>query len=310
MKKIKKAFKGFGDTDWKIESLAAVTILVLVAVGYMVGFGSSPLEVGVGVKGAPQQQAVNTQQTPAPQQQPQQSAPTPQAPVQTPDTDDKAEDTPSAPTEDQEETPTPSGEMSTAEIVKLFNESANKVKTDATKVVKNYEDREVQEDKLVVPSALKSLAPTLMDKFMKDDTDPIEYATKEDIAANYMVPNQTYVSQLTEADVAEATCVDNGTEYEITIKLKDETNPSAGKGVGSVFDVIEASEITDAVTFVEKFDTEYYNCVVKCRIDKASGHTVWANYITPLVLNVTVNMFGTHDASVGLSFEKDYTITY
>lgn len=310
MKKIKKAFKGFGDTDWKIESLAAVTILVLVAVGYMVGFGSSPLEVGVGVKGAPQQQAVNTQQTPAPQQQPQQSSPTPQAPVQTPDTDDKAEDTPSAPTEDKEETPAPSGEMSTAEIVKLFNESANKVKTDATKVVKNYEDREVQEDKLVVPSALKSLAPTLMDKFMKDDTDPIEYATKEDIAANYMVPNQTYVSQLTEADVAEATCVDNGTEYEITIKLKDETNPSAGKGVGSVFDVIEASEITDAVTFVEKFDTEYYNCVVKCRIDKASGHTVWANYITPLVLNVTVNMFGTHDASVGLSFEKDYTITY
>lgn len=310
MKKIKKAFKGFGDTDWKIESLAAVTILVLVAVGYMVGFGSSPLEVGIGVKGAPQQQAVNTQQTPAPQQQPQQSSPTPQAPVQTPDTDDKAEDTPSAPTEDKEETPAPSDEMSTAEIVKLFNESANKVKTDATKVVKNYEDREVQEDKLVVPSALKSLAPTLMDKFMKDDTDPIEYATKEDIAASYMVPNQTYVSQLTEAEVAEATCVDNGTEYEITIKLKDETNPSAGKGVGSVFDVIEASEITDAVTFVEKFDTEYYNCVVKCRIDKASGHTVWANYITPLVLNVTVNMFGTHDASVGLSFEKDYTITY
>lgn len=310
MKKIRNAFKGFTDTDWKTESFIAVTVLVLIAVGYMVGFGSSPFEIGVDVQGAGQP-AVNTQQAPqAPVQQPQAAPPSTEAPTAAPETDNSTEDTTAAPSDDKEEAPAPSGEMSTAEIVNLFNESANKVKTDATKVVKNYEDREVQEDKLVVPGALQSLAPSLMDKFMTDDTDPIEYATKEDIAANYMVPNQTYVSQLTEADVAEATCVDNGTEYEITIKLKDEANPSSGTGVGAVFDVIEASEITDQVNFVKKFDTEYYDCVVKCRIDKASGHTVWANYTTPLVLNATVSMFGTHDASVGLSFEKDYTITY
>ena len=41
--------------------------------------------------------------------------------------------------------------MSTAEIVKLYNESANKVKTNAVKVIKNYEDREMNEETLVVP---------------------------------------------------------------------------------------------------------------------------------------------------------------
>lgn len=307
MKKLKGSLKGFMNTDWKNESLIAFCILVVIAVGYLVGSSAKPTEVAVDVK-LPEQAVVQTQQAPVAPTQPAQTTAPSETQTTAPQTDSGAQtDETTAPSE---ETPEASGEMSTAEIVALFNESANKIKTDATKVVKNYEDREVLEDKLVVPSALQSLAPSLMDRFMGDDTEPVEYTTKEDIAANYMVPNQTYVSQLTEADVAEATCVDNGTEYEITIKVKDETSPSAGSGVGSVFDVIEASEITDQVSFVEKFDTQYSDCVVKCKIDKASGHTTWANYMTPLVLNVTVNMFGTHDAAVGLSFEKDYTIYY
>lgn len=311
MKKIKRAFANLMNTDWKNESFIAICILILIAVGYIVGSGSKATEVAVDVK-LPEQAVVQTQQTTAaPVQPPQTTAP---AETQTtaPQTDAGAEtdDTTLPAVEETTEAPEASGEMSTAEIVALFNESANKVKTDATKVVKNYEDREVLEDKLVVPSVLQSLAPSLMNRFMGDDTEPIEYATKEDITANYMVPNQAYVSQLTEADVAEATCIDNGTEYEITIKVKDETSPSAGAGVGAVFDVIEASEISNEVSFVEKFETQYFDCVVKCKIDKASGHTVWASYMTPLVLNVTVNMFGTHDAAVGLSFEKDYTIYY
>lgn len=198
---------------------------------------------------------------------------------------------------------------STAEIVALFNESANKVKTNATKVVKNYEYRTVDKDKLVVPAALQSMAESLMDQFMQDDLEPVEYATAEDITANFMVPEQPYVSKLTEADVAEADCTDNGTEYEITIRVNDETNPTAGSGVGSVFDVIEASEVSE-FSFVKSFVTEYSNCVVKCRIDKATGNMVHANYTTPLLLNASVNMFGTHEASVGLTFEKDYDIYY
>ncbi len=202
------------------------------------------------------------------------------------------------------------GEKTTAEIVKLFNDSANRIKGEATKVVKNYEYRSVDKEHLVVPDFLQSTAESLMTKFMGDDTDPIEYATAEEIAENYMVPAQSYVSKLTEADVAEATCKDNGTEYEIVIKVKDETNPTAGAGVGGVFDVIEASEVSAKVNFVKRFDTKYYDCVVKCKIDKATGRMTWANYTTPLVLDCTVNIIKTVDAAVGLTFEKDYNIFY
>ncbi|MBR4859450.1 MAG: hypothetical protein IKU08_09755 [Clostridia bacterium] len=196
------------------------------------------------------------------------------------------------------------------EIVELFNKSANRIKPEASKVVKNYERRIVDKENLVVPKALESTAEGLMDTFMKDDTDPIVYATREEITNEYIVPNQSYVSKLTADAVAEATCTDKGDTYEIYIRLKNEKNPTAGKGVGAVCDVIEAHEVSEKVSFIEDFSTDYKNCTVRVTVDKASGRVTHAVYRTPLILNVTVNLFGTHKASVGLTFEKDYSITY
>lgn len=240
-----------------------------------------------------------TQPTTAPTTQPTTQAPTASADTDEPATDDPATDV------------TSSGEMSKAEIVALFNESANKVKTDATKVVKNYEDREHLEEYLEMPAILESMAGSLMSTVFKDDVDPIEYATKEDIVANYQVPGQTWVSQLTEADVEEATCVDNGTEYEVMLKLYPTKDPADGVGVAKAFDTITPGEIKEsAPAMLQEFSTEYFDCVVKCKIDKATGHTTWANYKSPLIMDVVVSFAGTHNARMGLSFEKDYTITY
>lgn len=198
-----------------------------------------------------------------------------------------------------------------AEIIALFNESANKVKTDATKVVKNYEHRTHLEEHLVMPKALEATANSLMSSAMQDDLEPIEYSTREEITENYQVPGQTWVSQLTEAEVAEATCTDNGTEYEVMLKLNSTTDPEPGVGVAKAFDTITASEVKEnAPSMLQTFSTEYFDCVVKCKIDKATGYTTWANYTSPLILKVTVKMGFTMDAQMGLCFEKDYTITY
>lgn len=201
-------------------------------------------------------------------------------------------------------------QKTTAEIVALFNESANKIKTDAKKVVKNYEKRTVNEDKLNLPDGLENAAKDLMKKYMGDDTEPIVYDTKEDIRNEYIVPEQSYVSKLQPSTVVKATCVDRGSTYEIYFKLKDQKNPRAGNGVGAVCDVIEVHEVSEKVSFIERFDTLYYNCEVKAVIDKKTGKMIHTNYKTPVVLDLTVNLFGRHDAAVGFTFEKDYTITY
>lgn len=210
-----------------------------------------------------------------------------------------------------EETTAASSVPATVEdIVAYFNTSINKIKPTAKKVVKNYEKRIVNEDKLVLPRALESVAPGMISTFMKDDTEPIMYETREDITNEFIVPGKPYSSRLEAGWVKSATCKDNGNQYIIHIKLKNHKNPVSGDGVGAVCDVIEAHEIEEKASFIKKFNTEYCNCEVIATVDKASGNTVHIRYVVPVVLEITVDMFGTHDAAAGLTFEKDYTITY
>ena len=196
------------------------------------------------------------------------------------------------------------------EIVDYFNTAINKVKPNAKKVVKNYEKRTVNEDKTQIPGALEGFAEDMIPKVMGDDTEPMVWATKEEIMSQFIVPEQSYSSKLKADWVTSAVCEDKGDTYEITLKLKDHKNPTAGVGVGAVCDVIETHEIAEKASFIEEFSTQYYNCVVKATIDKATGNVIHANYTTPLVMIMRVNLFGTHSGNMGFTFEKDYTITY
>ena len=209
-----------------------------------------------------------------------------------------------------EETTEASVPSTVEEIVTYFNTSANKIKPTAKKVVKNYEKRIVNKDKLVFPEMLRSTASGLIDTFMKDDTEPIVYETREDITNEFLVPNQNYVSRLKPEWVKSAACTENGQSYIINIKLKDEKNSVSGKGVGSVCDVIETSEVAEKAPFVKKFTTEYHDCEVIATVDKESGNVIHIKYIVSVELELTVEMFGTHDVAAGMTFEKDYSITY
>ncbi len=229
-----------------------------------------------------------------------------------PDTTQATEDvsTDTTQTQPEETTATPALPTATVDIVRLFNESANKIKSDASTVTKNYEKRTVNKDKLVVPAGLQSTADDMIASFMKDDTDPIVYTGKEEIRENFIVPAQPYVSRLDTAYVAKAACTDSGNTYTIYIKLKNQTSPTAGSGIGAVCDVIESGEVAEKAPFVEKFTTEYYNCEITATVDKATGRITHIIYSTPLTLNITVNMFGTHDLVIGFTFVKDYTVKY
>lgn len=209
-----------------------------------------------------------------------------------------------------ETTTQPQTPSSTEDIVELFNETANKIKTDASSVTKNFEKRIVNKDRLVVPAGLQSTADSMISSFMKDDTDPIVYTGKDAIKENFIVPGQSYVSKLDPSYVKNATCTDKGDTYEIYLKLKSQTSPTAGSGIGAVCDVIEANEVADKAPFVEKFTTEYYNCEITATVDKETGKITHIVYSTPLTLNITVNMFGKHDLIIGFTFVKDYDIKY
>lgn len=196
----------------------------------------------------------------------------------------------------------------TADIVKLFNESANKIKTNASKVTRNYQDYQHNEDKTELPSALQSIGKPLISKFLTKNETPVEY-TGADITANYPVAGESFVSKVTEADIASATCNDDGTNYNIVLKFKDCTDP-VDSGCANAFTTIKESDVKGNAPVVQSFSNSFYNAQIECKIDKATGNMTWAKYTLPMVLSVTAKVLVTIDAKVGMTFIDDYTITY
>ncbi len=192
-------------------------------------------------------------------------------------------------------------------ILAYYNTAANKIKTEAKSVTRNYEDYQHNEEKLVVPAALKSAGSSLIGTFLKKNDTPEVYEGGE--LQNFYLPGETYVSKLTEGDVVSAECKDNGSEYEITIVTKTEKNPTYGAGVSAGFEIIKTDDVMDAAGFIVKsFDTEYYDCTLKCKVDKASGHITWINFSTPIVMDVA-SKIGIN-ATVGMTFVKDFNVAY
>lgn len=197
----------------------------------------------------------------------------------------------------------------TAEILAYYNESANKIKTNATSVTRNWEDLHSDDEYLEVPSALQSIGKTLMNTFLKKDETPLTWSTKEEIIANYPVKGQDYVSKATEADVSSATCVDDGTYYNITINFKECTDPS-GSGCDNAFNVIKTEEVMNAAKVVQQFSCKYYDAKIECKVEKATGNMVAATYTLPIIMQVTAKVVVSLDAQVGMTFIDDYSIAY
>ncbi len=233
------------------------------------------------------------------------AAPSGDATTAAPTTATPSGDATTAPTTAAPSTGAPSTK---AEIVAYYTDSANKIKTAASSVTRNYEDLRHDTDKLQLPGALQSAGEKLISTFLKKNETPETY-TGADIAAKFPIPGESWVSKLTEADVAEATCTDNGTQYEITIKANTQADPSLGSGVGAGFEIIKSEDVMNAAGFIVKsFNTEYYDCVVKCKVDKATGNMVSVNFTTPIIMKVDTKLG--ISAQVGMTFEKDYTIAY
>lgn len=260
-----------------------------------------------------QQANGNTQAAPATTEAPTQApteaptaAPT-EAPTQAPSGDTTEAPATEAPTQAPAEN---TGAPTTpAEILAYFNESANKIKTNATSVTRNWEDLHADNEYLEVPSALESIGKTLMGTFLKKDETPITWASKDEIIANYPVKTQTFVSNATEADISEATCTDDGTYYNITLKFKECTDPQ-GSGCASAFNVINPDEVYAAASVVQNFSCRYYDAKIEAKVDKATGNMVAATYTLPIVMQVTAKVLVTLDAQVGMTFIDDYTIAY
>ena len=298
-----KEFMNSIDKDVRTGVAIALAVVILFGSGNFLG-GLYSKKTAVNADTTVEQTTAPTTAAPVTQAPATTLPPATVAPTAAPSADTPT-DTPAAPT-DAPAAPT-GAPTSKADILKLFNESANKIKTNATKVVRNYEDLRHDEEYLEMPGLLKSVGSGLISKFLKRNDTPVEYASNADIIANYPVKGQNFVSNATEADITDATCTDDGANYNITLKFAECTDPQ-GSGCANAFNIITSQEIADGSGgIVSESSVRYYDATITCKIDKATGNMVSANYVLPMVLSVKAMGI---NAAVGMTFEHDYTITY
>lgn len=209
-----------------------------------------------------------------------------------------------------------SNEKTTAEIVAIYNTAANKIKSSAKSVTRNYSKMQSLPEYLQLPSSINSLGSWAINKFVKGSDEPVTFTSKEDIIANFPVGGESYTSHLTADMVKNVSFKDTGKTYEITFVLYNDkiTSPKKGTGYAGVFNTVSASTFEEISVPGTKFESVKINGIngkIQCTIDKATGHVTKAIYTNTDVLNLGVKVAGSNmTVKFALACENSYSIKY
>ena len=196
------------------------------------------------------------------------------------------------------------------EIVELFNESANKVKNNASKVTRLHERRRHDEELSDYPAIWNTVGGSLINSWLVDHDTPVVYDERELIIANYPVKGETWSSKLKAEDVAVAYCEEVDGCYEIEIRLEYCVDPEENQGPLAVMEEVNTELVQEFVDIVKDCSVEYYDCVIRCSIEKDTGNLVLIRYVQPMVLHLTTQRFTTLTGVFAMTFDSEFIIEY
>lgn len=236
------------------------------------------------------------------------TAPSTTEPTQTTETTSEA--TTAKPTTTKEATTKDVSPYTKEEIVKLFNESANRIKTKSKKVIRNYEDRRYIDELSEYPFILATVGNPLIDSWLVRNDIPVEYTEDEIINANVPVKGETWVSKLKAEDIAKAKCEEKDGRYEIELELLYCQNPKKNEGPCAALEFVNLEVVQELAPIVRECSVEYYDCVIKATVDKDSGNMIYIHYLQPMVLEMVAGRFTDQHAIFAMTFESEYVIEY
>lgn len=205
----------------------------------------------------------------------------------------------------------------TEEQFKMFVDSFNGVKENASSVT------------LVTVNVYESEPYSGPNEFKED----YEAMLQESIGEQ--VVNQTYTGvdietsfppvgatcNLTYADVKDFKVTETENYYEISFKVKGETNPTRGKGVGAVATIVTKEELESSMKNeidpnmsdedfrkIMKVKSRYNDVTVKATIDKATGNMIEYYVDTPYVMEM--NMAEILKMNIGIGTAEKWKIAY
>lgn len=204
------------------------------------------------------------------------------------------------------------------EIVNYFNNIINNAKLNSKSITSNYMKHAVAGEITGVPSALSSIAQTLIADNMGEDESKknVTWTTQADKKAFFPVENETWSSKLTAEDVKEAKLTEKDGKWIITITTKDDPRSESHKhGEGhapKAFNVVLPGLVKDYIPPVVQsmfgigtVEIAYPASTVTVTVDPATGDVINANYLLYWTMYIPMN--GT-DVVLPFSTESDYTI--
>lgn len=215
--------------------------------------------------------------------------------------------------------PASAASMNKSQIVTLFNNSANTAKVSAKSIKQNYTKNTQVTGIELSNKMLANLADKLISANMGEDETKHNktYTTAGDKNGYFPVAGQTWASKLTDADVKEATVKENGGNYDVVIKLVDDTqaNLKVGEGhAGKAISLVTKEQIVEgagsagmAVIKEESIKVTHSGCVIKATIDKATGKMKTANYYRVWKLQLTALGI---DIGISFGIEEDFVINW
>lgn len=219
--------------------------------------------------------------------------------------------------------PAPVNKMPTTweEIAAYYNAAANKVKKDkpAYSITTKNHIGEITSTNSLIEKLIGVVKPM----FAKDEVPvTVEYG-KGDPAGRIPVSGQSYGGKIQASSLSDASCVDKGSYYELTMKFKPEklsalpTNAEVSKvRHGQAFNLL-TKEIVDnevkrfsAVVKLGTFAPEYKGCHVIARVDKATERLTYAELKCVNTSQVVAKAGFTLNVSVEFGNTETYNYKY
>lgn len=205
------------------------------------------------------------------------------------------------------------------EIIRYYVTAYNKIATDSSSIVRNYDNTSQYNNILNVNGngTLESLAKKLMDMFMGPTEEDIEYSIND-------LPPKTCASiSISPEQIGNATIQDNGDTYTVTLQSTGsdasyEIDAQPGQNsAGVVGPLLRTEDVTGAAgSFVsfEGLHAYYATCTVTAVIDKATGHITHFDFNSPCILHfdrvTAAKIVKVNNCDIGLLFEQRWTINY
>ncbi len=210
-------------------------------------------------------------------------------------------------------------DLSTKEgIVEYYKAAHAKVLSSAKTVTQTYNNTINYNDVLEIGGndTIAGIAKTLMNNFMKEDTEPKPYSGA-DIAANF--PPAGGCAGLTPDMIADdASCTEEGDNYIIKLKINStEENYDTGEKTKNLAPVVETSQITEAAGSLIKFDgleNRYIGANIIATIEKSTGNLKALEIYTPSYMcfaQVTAAVIvKVSNCRIGLEYQQKWTVDW